>query len=234
MATNSLTNLLPFPDLERIRPCALNCVLTAAVTVVLALSVPGCQAPPPSGVDYLAPPIAPFSTLAAAGPTSYAELRQNCPGSHLDNVPRSAISDLVLMYDSSGREFRQPAGPDGFVLRVIPLGHASVPLDQPADFTIAAFPGEPDRIDTATRPVRTWRLPAPAAQRHWTHFQPLAGYIFRLDWGPVPLPTGRYLLLVRLEEHRRGRTRALCSQIAFEDNTSRSGAQPTEPAPADQ
>jgi len=134
-----------------------------------------------------------------------------------DPAPQGQAAELVLSYIGAGRDFREPVGPDGYVLRVFPLDGQAAPLNRPADVTIALFETKAQGTGEGAGPLRIWRVSSDALTQYWVRGRLLDGYLFRLDWGRQNVAAGRYVLFVRLDYGTGPDAGAICGEISFED-----------------
>jgi len=198
-------------------------VMAAAGLVAAAWS--GCQSAPPASI-VPAEPLAPWSEADVEG----ASLSQRpC----LDERGRRRGGDwpaeVLLSYVSTGREFRSPEGPDGYVLRIIPLddrerarrisAEALVVLRR--EGTASAAPPAP--------PLRAWRIAAGRLEHYWMQSRLLPSYVLRLDWGDPPPERGNYRLGVYLTFRGQGGPEVICREIPFQEASSREAAATDRP-----
>ncbi len=200
------------PNPDNPRPRAGLYWLTFAAAAIICLTG-GC-----GGGDAAAkqkPVLLPDSILAT--PSDYYEQIQNairqCPRKASSILP---VSELVITSIEQGRDFREPIGPDGFLLRLIPLSPENKPVKIPAEITIFLFSGEAAKIDiTSDKPVRTWYVPTSRAQTLWRPSILLEGFLLRLDWGER-LANGTYLFVVHVRYPHKNHASSICQKLPFE------------------
>ncbi len=61
----------------------------------------------------------------------------------LDAKDKAPVTEIIIKYISTARNFHKPAGPDGYVIQIIPLNNQYHPIEQPADITICLFDDSP-------------------------------------------------------------------------------------------
>ena len=144
------------------------------------------------------------------------------------------IRELLLSYFNHGRDFREPPGPDGYLLQVTPLDQNYRAKAVAGAVTIYLYSNVSDSPGTSDRrPVRLWHITAEQIDDYWGSGKLLSGYLFPLDWGADGPPVGHYLFVVRMIYQHRGLTHSICQKIPFTDSTPReaptSNPQPTSP-----
>ena len=130
-------------------------------------------------------------------------------------VQGDGLAELVLIYVSSGRDFEAPAGPDGYVLRMLAFDQESRSVKVAGDVSIGLF--EQGRV----RPMRVWYVGVGRLGGYWLPTRLLDGYVFRLGWGESVPVVGNYVLFVRLRYRDGDSTKTVCREISFQDVASR-------------
>ena len=125
------------------------------------------------------------------------------------------VVELVLSYVSSGRDFQAPAGPDGYVLRVLAFDKEFRPVQVAGDVSIGLFE------QGGVRPVRVWYAGVRRLGEYWLPTRLLDGYVFRLGWGESAPVVGNYVLFVRLRYRDGDSTKTICQEISFQDAAGR-------------
>ena len=147
-----------------------------------------------------------------------ADMGMNCSDPRENAQAKRKVADLVLAYVNTGRDFHEPVGLDGYVLRVIPLDGQFRTVPVPGEVVIRLYPvirRQGGILDS--RPLRVWRISAEELEHYWFPTRLLDGYLFRLDWGPAALPMGSYQFWVTLNYIDDGEDVQLCQELAFED-----------------
>lgn len=202
------------------RVAAVCAATFAAAVIVLAV---GCSPRPSNGTVTVAGTLMPLDP-GVGGPTLH-------PGSlcrgHAGQAARTnntapvqqsgPIEELIAIYVETGRDFHEPIGPDGYMLRVIPLDRELVPVHRPAQVTIGLFATGPTGEPIQGPPLRVWQVGERSLQDYWVPTRLLDGYLFRLDWGPTALERGRYVLCVRLDDRGTDGFSSVCAAIGFDD-----------------
>jgi len=157
----------------------------------------------------------------------------------------NGVSELVLTYISTGRDFYEPKGPDGFVLRVTPLDGRYQTVQTVANITIILYgakggQGERDRNTSLEyrkvppsrntslkyrkvsliRPLRLWRVPENELADYWMPSRLLNGFLFRLEW-VREVPLGDYVLSVIYDRQEQNGTQTICREVFFQDQSPR-------------
>jgi hypothetical protein len=199
----------------------------AAATLILIVGCTSSRSPL-SGDDATLKPITPVSDTPSGknnGPDWAWCLRSATALSSL-----TGVTHLVLIYASGGRDFRDPPGPDGYILRVIPLDKDRHPTSVSAEVHIGLF-DNPPRPNSQGRliPIQQWFLDAKQLKNYWRRDALLDGYLFPLDWGESSTPPGRYLFLVYMN-HPKKNNSAVCQQITFQNVVEQSESAHQPPA----
>ena len=169
----------------------------------------------------------PVSPLVGEAATRlYQQTRSKC-----DNVPsvkggKDEVSELVLTCVSAGRDFYEPKGSAGFVLRVTPLDGYYQTVQTAANITIILYDAqgvqaEQDRNTSGKyrkvppgRPLRLWYVPANELADYWMPSRLIDGFLFRLKW-VREVPPGDYILSVIYERQERTGTQTICQEVFF-------------------
>ena len=188
-----------------------GCGITAASKVPLRLKEP-------------VPPL-----VGEAATQLYQQARSKCDNATPVVGDKNEVSELVLTCVSTGRDFYEPKGPDGFVLRVTPLDGRYQAVQTAANITIILYgaQGEQDR-DTSLkyrkvppgRPLRLWYVPANELADYWLPSRLLNGFLFRLEW-VREVPPGDYILSVIYERQEQVGTQTICQEVFFQDQMPR-------------
>jgi hypothetical protein len=158
----------------------------------------------------LPPPI-----LPAAKTTFGPDYVEECVNNTSIKEADKPIAEIVLAYVGSGRDFRDPQGSDGYVLRVIPLDSSHHEVKLAADVFIGLYRGvDKDNLQGSVA-LRAWQLSADTPADYWIATSLLDGFMFRLDWGPEALPPGDYIFLVLMKYQYKGLMESVCQQIEF-------------------
>jgi hypothetical protein len=204
------------------------------LAVAAMIFVIGCGGPRPRpAVDQSMPqPIPPAMATASAG-------LNNGPDWSLCRQPRSAqanwpdVTEMILTYVTEGNDFREPAEPNGYLLRVIPLNKNYRPAPVTAQIHIGLFRNPlPQDPQERPRPIRYWFLNAEQLTQYWRKDAVLDGYLLPLDWGDAPPAQGSYLFLAVINDPAKPE-QAVCQQISFQDTIKRpeSAPKPTADTP---
>ncbi len=183
-------------------PTRTKTIPAAALACLLAA---GC-----SGRTLVAPPLAP--PIGPTGTDDLAEERYYEWVDESDVTEGSPVKEMVLMLGVAGREWREPAGPDGYVLRALLLDDEGRPSREEGRFEVFAVvhPAGPE-----PRPLAAWNITVEQADdRFRGGITP--GYLLELDWGrPDPTPEGLTMVVVRwMDEDREYR---ITRNVVFED-----------------
>jgi hypothetical protein len=171
----------------------------------------GCTTPFLKMPSHLADPVPPV------GPgVSVTALMNDCISFGQNHRPKG-LADVLLSLTTASRDFRPPAGTDGYVLRMIPLNKKAQPLPIVANVTILLCEDSRLADTSAPPPLRTWHIAAESLPDYWAAGTLLDGYLFRLDWADTPVPPGRYRLIVRLMDRGDKINRGFCQEITFEE-----------------
>jgi hypothetical protein len=101
---------------------------------------------------------------------------------------------MLFILGTRGRDWRQPAGPDGYVLRAILLDENDKPVRADGMFRAFVVAG-PNARDA--RAVKAWRIGPEQAARRFSEDQ-WPGYLLELDWlDGLPTRHGVFMLVVR-------------------------------------
>ena len=160
----------------------------------------------------------------------YQQARSKCDNAMPVVGGKDGVSELVLTCVSAGRDFCEPKGPDGFVLKVTPLDRHYQTVQAAANITIILYgaQGEQDRNTSLKyrkvppkyrkappgRPLRLWYVPANELADYWMPSRLLNGFLFRLEW-VREVPPGDYILSVIYERQERAGTQAICQEVFF-------------------
>jgi len=158
----------------------------------------------------LPPPI-----LPAAETTSGANHVEECVNNTNEKEADKPVTEIVLAYVGSGRDFRHPSGSDGYVLRVIPLDGSHHEVKLAADVFINLYSSVDAGNLQGSVPLRIWQLSAETLADYWINTSLLDGFMFRLDWGQEALPPGDYIFLVLMKYQHKGLMKSVCQKIAF-------------------
>jgi len=127
------------------------------------------------------------------------EFKKNSANWYIDwadegDISDKDVKDFLFIASPKGRDWRAPAGPDGYLLRVILLGRDEKPVRK--DGKIQAFLVR-NHGEKNAQAVCAWEIsPEMAADYYDESTWP--GYVLPLDWGKGPeKPEGCYLLVIR-------------------------------------
>ncbi|MFW6133359.1 MAG: hypothetical protein ACOC8F_05630 [Planctomycetota bacterium] len=110
-----------------------------------------------------------------------------------DRIGDGEVQEMVLLLGGAGREWREPKGPDGYVVRAILLDGEGSPTRTRGEFRVFAVhkPSGPE-----PRPLCAWTIPPDQAEPRFREgITP--GYLLELDWGGRPAPAGLVMVVVR-------------------------------------
>ena len=145
-------------------------------------------------------------------------LFEECFAEPDESTDEDVLREVILAYVNSGREFRSPAGPDGYLLRVIPLNRMMRSTEVAADLTIGLFAATDDISEVLEmRPLCYWRIHREELADYWVPTSLLDGYMFRLDWGANEIGPGLYRIIVKFEYEESERGKIFCREIVIED-----------------
>jgi hypothetical protein len=157
-------------------------------------------------------------------PTASVKFRefQQCLYNSSQTLPAGPVAEVLLTYVSAGRDFHAPQGPDGYVLRIIPLDKNYRPVRGAADVNIV-LAAETSRKNgsTLSTPVCFWQISAQNLEAHWTTSHLLDSYLFRLEWGTHQPGPGDYRFLVSYAYKHKKLTKTICREITFNELTKR-------------
>lgn len=123
------------------------------------------------------------------------------------------VAELILSYVNAGRDFREPAGPDGFVIKVIPLDNEYHPRKITGDVFVSLYDNQPEPENSSEKPLIQWHIPQARLDEYWTPMRLLDCYLFRLDWGEGNSFTGDYRLRVQLVYRQKDKLKCICKEI---------------------
>ena len=192
-------------------------LLPIASVIIVAVLSAGCAAPVANNnIAACDKPGVPVEPQVTPAKWTYDDFcKQDC------QIPAAgdAVAEIALSYLSRGRDFREPEGPDGYVLRMVLMdeGYNSVAVE--GDLIVALFAElAEEENQAALRPLRYWQLPGRFFSRYWLKGKLLNSYLLRLDWGPDEMPKGNYILAVRLRYKQGQENRVLGAEMPFGDN----------------
>ena len=206
-----------FPDkfLGRRLPLSMICFL-------FILGQNGCGITAASKVPRrLKEPVPPL--IGEAATQLYHQTRSKCDNATPVVNDKDGVSELVLTCVSTGRDFYEPKGSAGFVLRVTPLDGHYQTVQAAANITIILYgaQGERDRNTSLKyrkappgRPLRLWYVPANELADYWMPSRLIDGFLFRLEW-VREVPPGDYILSVIYERQERTGTQTICQEVFF-------------------
>jgi len=154
----------------------------------------------------LAPPVEPAEAPGLAKLWYYGWVNEH------DEIEDGDVRAMILVGPTSGRDWRHPAGPDGWAVRIVLLDHRGKPVRAPGTIEVFAV-RDPER--PTSEALYAWRLDeAETARRYRMGWAP--GYVLELDWGRRrPTRGGTFMLVVRWTRAD-GRNR-LTRNCVFED-----------------
>ena len=167
-------------------------------------------------------------TNSASGPPRWLEpvtpSVEGCwePGACLDEQPKlpedAPVARIILFYMTSGRDFNESIGPDGYVLRLVPLDKKSRSVQVDGEVIIGLFADSAQKSDISkSKPLICWRITEDILSQYWARTSLLDGYVFRLDWGEAQLRPGSYQLAVQVRYQHRGTVWSICREVSFQD-----------------
>ena len=140
--------------------------------------------------------------------------------------PTALLGELLLSYINNGRDFREPPGPDGYVLQVVPVDRKYQPVQLIGRCTIILFEEPALKSDGSTgRPLYIWRILEQDLPQYWTPAHLLKGFLFKLDWGLEGPGPGNYELWVFLKYINENVVAGECRSLSFQEQP---GAQPPD------
>ncbi len=182
------------------------------IPFALCCGLIGCRSLPAASSE-LAAPLEPWAMGQTCG-----DVPADCTVKRPPSTGHSEATELILTYVGTGRDFKDPGVPAGFVLRVIPLNDAARPTSLQTDLIISLLKSTSDSKDKLSESLLCWRVSRDSLARHWVRSRLLDGYLFRLAWGTEPVAPGEYLLLVQESRPVGTATPApLCQKIRFEN-----------------
>ena len=177
----------------------------------------GCSPVEPPPPFRWAPPLLPLAPQAWT-PAQARDFYHDCFNHNESLDPAAPLAELLLTYRSVDRDFRESAGPDGYVLQVIPLDHKYQPLQLQGHLTIILFAEPALKPDGSIgQPLYIWRIPAQDLVQYWTPTHLLQGYLVRLDWGRTGPGPGNYEFLVRLTYKNKNVFTSVCRALSFRE-----------------
>ena len=142
----------------------------------------------------------------------------DCLAQQLEVPDEAPIAKIILFYMTSGRDFGESIGPDGYVLRLVPLNKKSRPSQVDGEVVIGLFADSPKSYDISkSQPFICWRITEDILNQYWVRTSLLDGYLFRLDWGENKMKPGSYQLVVLLRYQHRGTEWSICRNVSFQD-----------------
>lgn len=157
---------------------------------------------------------APSNIISPVSPLSDQKIPRNwyLQWAQQRDIADKIVKDVVFLSSSKGRDWRDPSGPDGCLIRVILLDADGNPVYVPG--RIRAFLiKDPDRNDASV--ISGWQI-GPNEAQHYYDDNDFSGYVLPLDWGQGPESSGLLMLVVRWESPD-GRARLTRNSI-FEEN----------------
>jgi len=195
-------------------PC--RWIIIAGVLLIAWLCA-SCETSPKATPPVLAPPVNALPQNDLLGRQSISQVKE-CFGMTAQPSEKDPVTELLLIYVSSGRDFRAPEGPDGYLFRIVPLEKSYHPKPAKAKVTIALYRDqELDNNQPLSEPLRIWQIPRQQIENHWVISQDLDGYLFRLDWGLQGPGPGNYRFLVRFDYFHNEKNITICRAMPFQD-----------------
>ncbi len=160
--------------------------------------------------------VAPKSELLRAGeplePLAKTNSDVGC-----DSEDRAAtnapVAELVLNYLRIGRDFYEPSGNDGYVLRVIPLNADYCPVRLTGGVRMSLQSVLPQNNNDNSQVLMQWQASGRLLQDYWMPGRLLDGYLFRLSWSDRQPPPGDYKITVEIEYYVNDAMQRLCQEI---------------------
>ena len=182
----------------------------------------------PRWLNEPGPPLA-----GVAPPRLYQQARSKCDNALPVEGDKDGVSELVLTCVSTGRDFYEPKGSAGFVLKVTPLDGHYQTVQTAANITIILYGVQSSQAEQdgntsleyrkvppkhrkapLSQPLRLWYVPANELADYWMPSRLLNGFLFRLEW-VREVPPGDYILSVIYERQERNRTQTICQEVFF-------------------
>jgi len=188
--------------------------------VLLGLS--GCQSQNrPDHRTVRLEPIAPMplSNQLSETQPAFPSLTGSCSEATLNQKPDSPITELLLVYNNTGRDFQAPDGMDGYLLRVIPINRKYQLTRIEGSLSVFLY----DDLSQAENnkdllPIRFWQIPSVDLDHYWLETSLLDGYTLPLAWdSPPPAGTGRYIFLVQFRYEIQQEHYLICNTLTFQD-----------------
>lgn len=186
------------------------------------MGLPGCQSQNrPDHRTVRLEPIAPMplSNQLSETQPAFSSLTGSCSEAALNQGPDSTVTELLLVYSNTGRDFQAPDGTDGYLLRVIPINRR-YQLAR-IDGNLSVFLYEERSLvedNEALLPIRIWQIPSVDLDHYWLKTSMLAGYTLPLAWdSPPPAGTGRYIFLVQFRYEIQQEHYLICNTLTFQD-----------------
>jgi len=197
-----------------------------SVVVLLLLFLSSCNSPKRSrGMVVLMEPVPAEQDEEEL--ISGQMLFKACFAAPDESVDEDVLREVVLTYVNSGRDFRSPAGPDGYLLRVIPLNRMMRSTEVAADLTIGLFAATEEVSEVLEmRPLCYWRIGKEELADYWVPTSLLDGYLFRLDWGANEIGPGLYRIVVKFEYEEAERRKIFCREMMIEDQYQVNSVEP--------
>ena len=175
----------------------------------------------PAAVLPAAPLAAPVAPIAPADwtPEEAQEFSQACFSAPEPLNRTDPIAEVVFNFNHGLRDFRPPAGPDGYILQIIPLNRdfKSTPLT--GRLTFILFAGSALTQDGSIgSPVHIWRIDPSDLRQYWRPSALLECYLFQLDWGEVLPQPGNYEFVVHIAYEQDHKVVNICRAVSFYEN----------------
>lgn len=164
----------------------INLILLACLGGIF--TVTGCSVPPPE---------TPVETIRPVMSLNNPEIAKNWffKWANQQDIADKTVKDMVFLSSTKGRNWRQPDGPDGCLLRMILLDADGKPVFEPG--TIRAFlVKNPHRNDASV--VAGWQLDIKQCETYFDDTQ-FSGFVLPLDWGDGPGRGGLMMIVIRWE-----------------------------------
>jgi hypothetical protein len=178
------------------------------------------QSRPLTGLSVLEPiPAIPMSEKPSEIRWNFSDLTASCSESQLNQGPDTPVKELLLVYANAGRDFMDPSGVDGYLLRVIPVNHDYQPARIKGRLSVYLYENpSAAEGDPKSTPIRVWQIPAAQLDAYWVKSSLLDGYTLPLDWlSPPPSDSGQYLFLVQFRVENKNGNFLICNTLNFQD-----------------
>ena len=176
------------------------------------------------GCSTAVPKVTAKDTISPVMPVAEKDFNKNWYIDWADegDISDKDVKDFLFIASPKGRDWRAPAGPDGYLLRVILLDRDEKPIRK--DGSIQAFLVR-NHGEKNAYVMCAWDISQATAATYYDE-SAWPGYVLPLDWGKGPeKPEGCYLLVIRWTgpdgKSRLTRNTIFEEAVAIETNTFR-------------